>query len=292
MANCTVHLIDASPYIFRAWFSLPDMEDPSGRPVSAVRGFADFLLRYLAEQAPTHVACAFDESLTTSFRNDLYPAYKAQRDLPPPELEEQLAGCQRVSRALGLASFADDRYEADDLIATLLAPLVEAGHGGVVVTSDKDLAQLVGPGVEMFDFAKDLRYGPEEVREKFGVTPEQIPDYLGRAGDAGDNIPGVRGGGAKTAAALLGAFKSLDELYDGLDRVADVEVRGARTLGAKLEAARDVAFLSRELATVAVDAPAAASLDELAWGGVPDEAREVFEEYGLGRLLDRSRERQ
>ena len=289
MATCTVHLIDASPYIFRAWFSLPDMEDPSGRPVSAVRGFADFLLRYLAEQAPTHVACTFDESLTTSFRNDLYPAYKAQRDLPPPELEEQLVGCQRVARALGLASFSDERYEADDLIATLLAPLAEAGHGGVVVTSDKDLAQLVGPGIEMFDFAKDLRYGPDEVREKFGVTPAQIPDYLGLAGDAVDNIPGVRGVGAKTAAALLGAFANLDELYDGLDRVADVEVRGARTLGAKLEAARDEAFLSRELATVAIDAPASATLDELAWGGVPGAAREVFDEYGLGRLLDRSR---
>ena len=286
----TVHLIDASPYIFRAWFSLPEMEDPAGRPVSAVRGFAEFLLRYLVEAAPAHVACTFDESLTTSFRNELYPPYKAQRDLPPKELEDQLVGCQRVARAVGVRTFSDDRYEADDLIATLLAPLVEGGHHGVVVTSDKDLAQLVRPGVEMFDFAKDVRLGPDEVREKFGVDPTQIPDYLGLAGDAVDNIPGVRGVGAKTAAALLGAFADLDDLYEGLARVADVEVRGARTLGAKLEVARDDAFLSRTLATVSTDAPASATLDELAWHGVPRTAREVFDEYGIGRLLDRVKE--
>lgn len=290
MANSTVHLIDASPYIFRAWFSLPEMEDPSGRPVSAVRGFADFLVRYLLEHGPTHVASTHDESLTTSFRNDLYPDYKAQRDLPPPELEAQLKGCQEIARGLGIPTFADARYEADDLIATLLQPLVAAGQHGVVVTSDKDLAQLVGPTVEMFDYARDLRYGPEEVVEKFGVTPEQIPDFLGLAGDAVDNIPGVRGVGAKTASALLGHFADLDELYGALDRVAEVPIRGARTLGAKLEASREEAFLSRELATVAVDAPAEATLDELAWTGFPLAAREVFEEYGLGRLLERVKE--
>jgi len=286
----TVHLIDASPYIFRAWFSLPEMEDPAGRPVSAVRGFAEFLLRYLVEQAPTHVACTFDESLNTSFRNDLYPPYKAQRELPPKELEDQLVGCQRVARAVGVPTFVDDRYEADDLIATLLAPLAEQGHRGVVVTSDKDLAQLVTEDVEMYDFAKDVRFGPAEVREKFGVEPGQIPDYLGLAGDAVDNIPGVRGVGAKTAAALLGSFADLDELYAGLERVAEVGVRGARTLGAKLEAARDEALLSRTLATVSTEAPASATLDDLAWSGVPREAREVFDEYGIGRLLDRVKE--
>lgn len=290
MANSTVHLIDASPYIFRAWFALPEMEDPSGRPVSAVRGFADFLVRYLLEHSPTHVVSTHDESLTTSFRNDLYPDYKAQRDLPPRELEAQLQGCQRVAGALGMLTFADARYEADDLIATLLMPLVAAGHRGVVVTSDKDLAQLVGAKVEMFDYAKDLRYGPQEVLEKFGVTPEQIPDYLGLAGDAVDNIPGVRGVGAKTASALLGHFADLDELYGGIDRVAEVPIRGARTLGAKLEASRGDAFLSRELATVAVDAPAEATLDELAWFGFPRAAREVFEEYGLESLLKRVKE--
>lgn len=286
----TVHLIDASPYIFRAWFSLPEMEDPAGRPVSAVRGFAEFLLRYLVEQAPTHVACTFDESLNTSFRNDLYPPYKAQRELPPKELEDQLVGCQRVARAVGVPTFVDDRYEADDLIATLLAPLAEQGHRGVVVTSDKDLAQLVTEDVEMYDFAKDARFGPAEVREKFGVEPGQIPDYLGLAGDAVDNIPGVRGVGAKTAAALLGSFADLDELYAGLERVAEVEVRGARTLGAKLEAARDEALLSRTLATVSTEATASATLDDLAWSGVPREAREVFDEYGIVRLLDRVKE--
>jgi 5'-3' exonuclease len=282
-----VHLIDASPYIFRAWFSLPEMTDPQGRPVSAVRGFAEFLLRYLVEQAPSHLACTFDESLTTSFRNDLYPPYKAQRELPPPELEAQLAGCQAVARALHVPVFSDDRYEADDLIATLARPAVEAGARVVVVSSDKDLAQLVGPRLELFDFAKDTRLGPDGVKAKFGVTPGQIPDYLGLAGDAVDNIPGVKGVGAKTAVALLDAFADLDELYASLERVAQVEVRGARTLAAKLEACRELAFLSRELATVAYDAPAQATLEQLRWEGVPRSAREVFEHYGISRLLDR-----
>ncbi|MDA1266711.1 MAG: hypothetical protein O2816_16650 [Planctomycetota bacterium] len=285
--SVTVHLIDASPYIFRAWFSLPNLTDPSGRPVSAVRGFADFLLRYLSEQQPTHLACTFDESLTTSFRNDLYPPYKAQRDLPPKELEDQLAGCQAVSRALGIVTFSDDRYEADDLIATLHAPLVADGHQVVVVTSDKDLAQLVDERTELFDFAKDARFGSEGVIEKFGVRPGQIPDFLGLAGDAVDNIPGVPQVGPKTAAALLGAFADLDELYANLAGVKDVEVRGAKTLGAKLEAAREAAFLSRRLATVAIDAPASATLAELAWEGVPVAATDVFGEYGIARLLDR-----
>lgn len=282
----TVHLIDASPYIFRAWFSLPEMYDPAGRPVSCVRGFATFLLRYLKEEQPTHLACLFDESLTTSFRNDVYPEYKAQRELPPEDLVRQLGGCQAISRALGIPTFADLRYEADDLIATLAKPLRENGQAVVVVSSDKDLAQLVDDESVLFDFAKGNRYGPDEVVEKFGVRPTQIPDFLGLAGDSVDNIPGVPGVGPKTAVALLNEFESLDELYEGLDRVAELSMRGARTLGPKLEAAREMAFLSRELATVAYDAPAAATLDELAFDGVPPDATSVYDEYGLARLLD------
>lgn len=287
MPTSTVHLIDASPYIFRAWFALPALKDPRGRPVSAVRGFASFLLDYLAQERPTHIACAFDESLTTSFRNELYPPYKAQRELPPPELVEQLEGCRRMSEALAVPAFASTRFEADDLIASLLHGLEGSRFRAVIISPDKDLAQLVGPRVELFDYARSRRYGPAEVRERFGVEPRQIPDYLGLAGDTVDNIPGVRGIGAKGAAALLTALGDLDTIYADLEAVAALPLRGARGMAKKLEADRESAFLSRELATVARDAPCAASLEELAWAGVPEDAAELFGEYGLEKVWER-----
>lgn len=251
------HLIDASPFVFRAYFSLPaTMVDTTGRPSNAVHGYAGFLLRYLETEKPTHVAVAFDESLTTSFRNELYPAYKAQRELPPADLEAQFDDCRELTEAMGLASFADLKYEADDFIATLAHRFRGDGSSFVVVSPDKDLAQLVSESVTLYDFAKELRYGPAEVKSKFGVSPPQIADLLGLMGDAVDNIPGVKGIGAKTAVALLDAFGSLDALLEGLDRVPALPIRGAKGLAAKLGESRDIALLSRRLATVSTDAPA------------------------------------
>ncbi len=281
----TVHLVDASPYIFRAYFSLPEtMTDPKGRPVNAVYGFKEFLLQLAKTEQPTHLGVAFDESLTTSFRNEIYPEYKAQRELPPAELEAQLKDCQEVTAALGAAVFVSRRYEADDLIGTLVHRLTDKGHGAVVVTSDKDLAQLVSEDVTLLDFARDIRYGPAEVEEKFGVRPDQIADFLALAGDAVDNIPGVKGVGKKTATALLRAFGDLDALYARLDEVADLSLRGAASVGRKLAEQRDQAFLSRRLTVVAVDAPAAADLDELRYTGAdPALVGPLFDRLGFGR---------
>lgn len=252
----TVHLIDASPYIFRAYFAMPsDYTDASGAEAGAVFGFASFLLRYLEQQRPTHIGVTFDESLNTSFRNEIYPDYKAQRELPPPELEAQQKACQEAARTLGCAAFVHDRYEADDLIATLAAPLVKGGHEVVVVTSDKDLMQLVNESTRLFDFAKEAWYDEAGVLEKLGVRPSQVADFLGLAGDAVDNIPGVPKVGPKTATALLDAFDDLEALYENLEGVAELPIRGARTLAGRLSEFRDQAFLSRELATVATDAP-------------------------------------
>jgi DNA polymerase-1 len=285
----TVHLIDASPYVFRAWFSLPaSMTAPDGHPVNAVYGFLTFLLRYLAEEQPTHLALAFDESLTTCFRNDLYPDYKAQRELPPEELEQQFVDCRRVAEALGAACFADVRYEADDFIGTLCPALVAKGHRVVVTTVDKDLAQLVSEHVQLYDWAAGKRYGPAEVVEKLGVRPEQVPDYLGLMGDAVDNIPGVAGVGAKTARALLEAYPDLDALYADLPNVADLPIRGARTLAEKLRTQREIAYLSRTLATLATDAPASAHLRKLAWKGADASLVDpLFELLGFGRVRER-----
>jgi DNA polymerase-1 len=284
-----IHLIDASPYIFRGFFSLPSsITDSGGRPANAVFGFTDFLLKYVQEERPTHVGVAFDESLTTSFRNEIYPPYKAQRELPPAELEAQLQSCAEVARALGCATYVDERYEADDLIGTLCNQLVRKGHRVVVVSPDKDLAQLVSGKVTLYDYARERRYTSSGVLEKFGVRPAQIADLLGLAGDSVDNIPGVRGVGQKTAVALLAAYKSLDRLYDRLDTVCELDLRGARTLGAKLEAEREMAFLSRELASIALDAPARARLTELRFRGArPELVDPLFERLGFGRKRQR-----
>ena len=284
----TAYLVDASPYVFRAYFSLPSsITTPAGEPANAVYGFTSFLLKLLADEDPSHLAVAFDESLTTSFRNDLFPAYKAQREPPPAELEAQLAACREVAEALGAATFADAVYEADDLIATLAERLPERARG-VVVSGDKDLAQLVSERVELYDFARGERLGPAEVAEKFGVEPRQVADLLALQGDAVDNIPGVPGVGAKTARALLARFADLDDLYRRLGEVEGLALRGAGSLAARLEAHRATALLCRRLATVVSDVPLAAGFDDLIWTGADRPRTEaVFDRLGFGRIRDR-----
>lgn len=288
-ARQTVHLVDASPYVFRAFFSLPDsIRTPAGEPVNAAYGFASFLLKLIAEEEVSHLAVMFDESLTSSFRNELYAGYKAQRELPPPELEAQLGACQELSRAFGAATFSDDRLEADDIIGCVAEQVTAAGHRAVVVTSDKDLAQLVSADVELYDFAKDERLGPGEVLERFGCRPGQVPDLLGLQGDPVDNIPGVPGVGKKTARALLAEFDDLDDLYARLDDVAGLSLRGAGTLAPKLVEHREIAFLSRRLATVVRDADFDGTLEALAYPGAdPAAVDPLFERLGFEKIRDR-----
>jgi DNA polymerase-1 len=285
----TLHLIDASPYVFRAWFSIPSsVRAPDGASVHALHGFAAFLLRYLSEERPTHLALAFDRSLDTSFRHELYPDYKASREEAPDELSAQFELCEELARLLGLAVVAHERYEADDLIATLAARHARSTARRVVVTSDKDLAQLVDARTTLYDFARGQRLGPREVRARFGVAPRQMADLLGLAGDAVDDIPGVRGVGAVTAAALLARFGDLEGVYRDLARVAALDLRGAAGLAARLEAGRASAFLSRELATLARDAPVRGGLDDLALDEVDRDGLERFcERVGFGRLRER-----
>jgi len=254
----TVYLIDASIYIFRAWFSIPDsMRGDSGRPVNAIYGFSRFLTEFVERSHATHVGVAFDESLTTSFRNEIYPQYKMNRELAPEELSNQFRLCRRVAEAAGLHCVSHERYEADDLIATMALKMREQGFRNVVVSGDKDLAQLLRGQDYWWDFARNRELGTTHVVDKFGVPPEAIQDYLGLCGDAVDNIPGVPGIGPKTASALLQEFGSMDALYDNLSSVATLKIRGAKTLPAKLKDHHKQAQLSKLLATVAYDAPIA-----------------------------------
>ena len=286
----TVHMVDASPYIFRAHFSLPSsIKTPDGSPAAASYGFTSFLLKLIADEKPTHLAVAFDRSLNSSFRNEIYPDYKQQRVLPPPELEAQLDACEEIAAALGAATFIDDRYEADDLIGALCAGLAPKGHGAVIVTSDKDLAQLVSERITLLDFSKGLRLDAAAVFEKFGVRPDQITDYLGLAGDTVDNIPGIKGIGGKSAAELLGQFGHLEELYERLDELPWSKIRGAKSLHAKLVANREIAFLSKQLATVAPEVPGVkADLKSLEYKGADaSRVEELFTRLGFNKIRER-----
>jgi 5'-3' exonuclease len=285
----TTYLIDASPYIFRAHFSMPSsLVDPEGRPAGATYGFASFLLKLVAQEQPSHLAVAFDGSLTTSFRNELYPEYKAKRETPPEELVSQMDNCRRVAECLGMATFIDDSYEADDLVGTLSTLASGTDQKTVIVTSDKDLAQLVSESVTLLDFARETRFSISEVEEKFGVRPDQIVDLLALAGDAVDNIPGVRGVGAKTAVALLQAFGDLETLYERLDGVEELPIRGASSIRAKLESGREMAFLSQELATVHCQIPLKVTLEDLTYRGADRQCVEdFFQQLGFERIRNR-----
>jgi DNA polymerase-1 len=285
-----VHLIDAPVYVFRAYHSLPEMSAPDGTPMHAAYGFANTLVKWLAEARPTHVATAFDFSME-SFRNEVEPDYKAQRGEPPEDLEPQFEICAQVSRALGVPVFEREDYEADDLIATLATQLVRKGARVVVVTSDKDLAQLVREDgrVVLFDLARGETRDADAVRAKFGVDPAQIPDYLGLVGDAVDNLPGVPGVGAVSATAVLRSFGRIERIPADPERWSGVGVRGPTRLAARIDAHRERALRTRELATLVRAVPGVrADLRQLRWRGA-DRARaqSLFERLGWGRIATR-----
>lgn len=261
--NQRVYLVDASIYVFRAWFTLPDsITDREGQPVNAVYGFTDFVHRLLNEVRPERIAFAFDESLTTSHRNALYPEYKANRAEAPEELKRQFLICRRFLAALGLTELASDRYEADDLIATLAKREHERGYPVTIVTADKDLAQLVeGAGDEWWEFGKDVRFDRKGIEKRFGVRPEQIADQLAIAGDKIDNIPGIPGVGMATAAKLLRRFGSIDAMLEDTAEIEGMQVRGAARLRHLVEEHRETIELARRLTTLDRDAPLPADLD-------------------------------
>lgn len=259
-----VHLIDASYFVFRAYYSVGlEMVDGDGQAVNALYGFGRFLGDMLEEARPEHVAVAFDESLTTSFRNGIYPAYKKNREPAPPELKRQFALCRELCGLMGLAGFSSPTHEADDIIGTIATRLRASGHRSVLVTRDKDLAQLVRDGDHYWDYAGERRYAYGDIEGQFGVRPERMADYLALTGDSVDNIPGVPGVGPKTAAALLSAFASLEELYDGLDRVGSLPIRGAGKLAGRLREHREAAYFARRLTIIACDMPLEFSLETL-----------------------------
>ncbi len=281
-----VYLVDASIYIFRAYYSVPDtLENADGQLINALHGFAGFLAGFLEEVEPEHLAVVFDESLTSSFRNEIYPPYKANRETPPEELKRQFLFCRKLVESLGLAAFSSDRYEADDLIGTLATRLREHDFSVVILSADKDLAQLLVPGDMLWDYARNRRHHYEKVPDWLGVQAGQVADWLALAGDAVDNIPGIPGIGPKTAAALLAEFGSLENIFNGLERVADLKLRGAKRVQNLLTEHREAALLARRLTGFALDPDMQAGVRDVQRRQVmKQDVSVVCEQLGLGRM--------
>nr|WP_228507809.1 5'-3' exonuclease H3TH domain-containing protein [Xanthomonas phaseoli] len=253
-----LYLVDASLYVFRAWHSIPDeFQDAQGWPTNAVHGFARFLLDLLEREDPQHITIAFDEALDSCFRHAIYPAYKGNRTPTPDALQRQFAHCKALCAALGLSVLAHRDYEADDLIGSALHSVRAHGLRGVIVSADKDLSQLLLEHDEQWDYARNQRWGMDGVKARHGVHAHQIADYLALCGDAIDNIPGVNGIGAKSAAVLLAHFGSLDALLERIDEIPFLRLRGAAQMAVRLREQREHALLWRQLTTIALDAPLA-----------------------------------
>ncbi len=258
-------LVDGSAYIFRAYHALPPLTRKSdGLPIGAVSGFCNMLWKLLQEArdtnlgvVPSHFAVIFDHSSTT-FRNEIYPEYKANRDAPPEDLRPQFAVIREATRAFDVPCIEKAGFEADDLIATYARQAAELGADVTIISSDKDLMQLVSPQVIMYDTMKDKRVGIDEVVEKFGVGPEKMIDLQALAGDSTDNVPGVPGIGPKTAAQLLEEYNTLEEL---LERAGEIKQNKRRE---NMIEFADQARISKQLVTLDQNTPIDLPLDDMA----------------------------
>ncbi len=290
-----VYHVDASYFIFRAYHSLAgDFADADGNPTHALYGFARFLADLLERERPTRIVVAFDPGPggEASYRHSIFPAYKANREEPPPDLSRQFGLCREFCRLAGVAEFASGRYEADDLIGTFAARARSAGLRNVLLTRDKDLAQLIRDGDLFWDGGGRDRYGYDEIGARFGATPERLADFLALTGDAVDNVPGVPGIGRLTASRLLAEFHSLEDLYANLGRIASLGLRGADRVQRALLAHRETAFFARRLTVIQCDLPVDATLEDLR-PRMPDRAAisAFLEAQGFGTGLRRQLER-
>jgi len=271
---------------------LPDMADRDGTPVPAVFGFARFLGDLIERVRPSYIAVAFDQRAASSYRSRLYPAYKANRERPPVDLLAQFQHCRELCRHLGLAAFVNSEYEADDIIGTLSCVMRAEGVRSAFITRDKDVAQLVRSGDLYWDFGARQQWGYHDIERYFGVKPERFADYLALTGDESDNIPGVPGVGHKTAASLMKAFDSLEELYCDLNQVAGLKLRGARTLSDKLREHREAVFLARKLTHITCNMQLGVEVEDLRRRR-PDAPAltELYDRLGFGPFLRRQSER-
>lgn len=275
---------------FRAYYAIRPLTSPKGVPTNAIYGFLSMTVKLLKDLKPDYVAFCFDRG-EPSFRHEMDERYKANRSEMPEDLQVQIPYIYKITEALGLPFFSEKGYEADDVIGTLAKKGVEHGLDVVIVSGDKDFGQLISPKVIMWDPMRDKTFDEAEVKERWGVPPRQMIDYLAITGDSSDNIPGVRGIGPKGAQKLLSEYASLEDVYANLDEVKPPSAQK------KLIASKEDAFLSKKLVTIVTDVPVECDLEDLRLTKLPgEELRVLLEELGfktfLAKLLGQEEETQ
>lgn len=282
-----VYLIDSSIYIFRAWYIYDtSITDSEGKPANAVFGFGDFLYQLLRQKRPQHIACAFDASQTESYRREIFPAYKANREPAPEDLKRQFEWCREFCRAVGIPEFGSPRFEADDIIGSLAKRYRDQGLAITVVSADKDLTQLVtGAEDRWWDFARGNLLDAQGVKQQFGVLPHLIADMLAISGDKVDNIPGVPGIGYSTAAKILQKYEGIDSVLANLPLVGQMKFRGAVRAQAQLHRHAHLLSLNKQLTSVVTDMEFPNGID-LAWRGIDTERfTQLGERLALGQAM-------
>ncbi len=279
-------LVDGSSYLYRAFHALPPLANSKGQPTGAVKGVLNMLKSLLKEYAPTHMAVVFDAPGKT-FRDALFADYKAHRPPMPDDLRSQVQPLQAAIRALGIPLIVEPGVEADDVIGTLAMHAKRRGRKTVISTGDKDMAQLVDDDITLVNTMHNLKLDRQGVIDKYGIPPEHVIDFLALMGDSSDNIPGVEGIGEKTALALVAGLGSVENIYADTAKIATLSFRGAKQLPAKLDAQRDAAFLSKQLATIHTDVQIKESIDDLVLGEPDRDAlAELWRELEFRQWLD------
>ena len=276
-------LVDGSSYLYRAYHAFPPLTNSAGEPTGAMYGVLNMLRSLILQYQPTHAAVVFDAKGKT-FRDELFEHYKSHRPPMPDDLRAQIEPLHAMVKAMGLPLMAVSGVEADDVIGTLAREAEKMGRPVLISTGDKDMAQLVTPGITLINTMTNTILGPEEVINKYGVPPELIIDFLALMGDSSDNIPGVPGVGEKTAQALLQGLGGLDTLYAEPDKIASLSFRGAKTMAAKLEQNKEVAYLSYQLATIKTDVELELTCDKLeVHAPAVEELMAMFQKYEFKR---------
>jgi len=278
MKERVLYLIDGSSYIFRAYHAIRSLSTSKGSPTNAIYGFTSMIFKFLKDYSPEYLGIVFDSKGKT-FRDEIYPLYKANREEAPDDFKVQVPKIFEMVDSLGIPQVQIEGYEADDIMGTIAKEMEEKGISVVLVTGDKDFCQLVSEKVTLIDTMRDKKTGIKEVIQRFGVPPESVIDVFALSGDATDNIPGVRGVGEKTASELIGKFRTIESLYENLNELPQRQ----RDL---LEANKESAILSKRLVTIETSIPMSVSLEGFEYKGVNKEKlREIFEELEFKSLL-------
>lgn len=285
------YLIDSSIYIFRAWHVFDDdIADKEGNPANAVYGFSEFLYELIkktgSSSGASYIACAFDASQTDSYRREIYEEYKANRPPAPEELIRQFDYCRQFCRAVGIADYSSNRYEADDIIGTLAHRLRQQGFAITIISADKDLAQLVRSEDDYWwDYARDNMLDHKGVEKQFGVRPEQIADMLALSGDKVDNIPGIPGIGYTLASRILNKYETVEEVLENIENISKMKFRGSARVQNLVEEHQQILPMTKKLTTIVTDAKFQGPKKDILWQGIEhDLINELFDQLDAGEM--------